>query len=199
MDNLFMQWMFRIQVTHPFRAAHWIKPAEYSQLLLLETNAKERKNIIELITQWVLRDSFFIIITGDWFVDHDDLRYSLFKYTNDFDGLLDRHLRLARARTCFQLLDLLKEVDNENRPILILDPLHHFYNEDVEISVRDDILDHCCQLIKRLSLRNPIALLVPKSVSEDYKRFFPILAAVTDEVIPVEEASETEVSQGSLF
>src|SRR5688572_11759759 len=66
-------------------AAHWIKPVRFGQLLLLETNGKERENIVELITQWVLRGSFFIIVAGDWFVDHDDVRYSLFRYTNAFD------------------------------------------------------------------------------------------------------------------
>jgi hypothetical protein len=199
MDNSFMQWMFPVRRSHPFRAAHWIKPSKFNQLLLLETNGRERKNIIELITQWILRDSLFIIIAGDWFVDHDDLRYSLFRYTNDFDELLDRRLRLARARTCFQLLGLLIEVDKENKPILILDPLHHFYNEDVELPIRDRVLRECCQFIKRLSLRNPIALLIPKLDIEDHKRFFPIMAAIADEVIPVEEMSEKEVSQGSLF
>jgi hypothetical protein len=182
---------------HPY-TAHWVKPFQFSQLVLLETNGRERKNIIELITQWVLRGSFFLIAAGDWFVDHDDLRYSVFQYTNAFDEILD-HLRLVRARTCFQLLDLLMDADKENKSILILDPLRHFYNEDVELSQRRRILERCCQLIKNLSISNPIALLVPKLDTEDHKRFFPILAAVADEIIPVEETSEMEASQDSLF
>jgi hypothetical protein len=178
--------------------AHWISPSQFSQLLLLETIGRERKNIIELITQWVLRGCFFLIAAGDWFVDHDDLRYSVFRYTNAFEEILDR-LKLARARTCFQLLDLLTEADKENKSVLILDPLHHFYNADVELSIRDKILGKCCQLIKRLSLSNYVAVLVPKLDTEDHKRFFPILAEVADEVIPVEEAHEKETSQGLLF
>src|SRR5688500_5092172 len=94
--------------------AHWISPTKFGQLLLLETEGKERERVTDLITQWVLRGSFFIIIAGDWFVDHDDVRYSLFRYTNDFDEILDR-LRLVRARTCFQLLDVLMEADKENK------------------------------------------------------------------------------------
>ncbi len=125
-------------------AVHWISPVQFGQLLLLETNGRERENIIELITQWVLRGSFLLIAAGDWFVDHDDVRYSVFRYTNDFDEILDR-LRLVRARTCFQLLDLLMEADKENKSVLILDPLHHFYNADVELSVRERIFEQCCQ------------------------------------------------------
>ena len=179
-------------------AVHWISPGQFGQLLLLETNGRERENIIELITQWVLRGSFLLIAAGDWFVDHDDVRYSVFRYTNDFDEILDR-LRLVRARTCFQLLDLLMEADKENKSILILDPLHHFYNADVELSVRERIFEQCCQLTKRLSLSNYIALLVPKVEIEDHKRFFPLLATVADEIIPIEEASENEASQSLLF
>src|SRR6185503_17454484 len=121
-----------------------------------------------------------------------------FRYTNDFDEILDR-LRLVRARTCFQLLDLLIEVDQENKSILILDPLHHFYNDDVELSIRERTLAQCSQLMKSLSLSNYVALLVPKVDIEDHKRFFPLLAAIADEIIPVEVASETKASQGLLL
>jgi hypothetical protein len=179
--------------------AHWLNPVKFGQLLIQETLGKKRENIIELITQWVLRGSLFLIAAGDWFVDHDDLRYALFRFTNAFDEILDQHLRLVRARTCFQLLDLLMEADKESNSVLILDPLHHFYNADVDLSTRDRVLEQCCQYIKRLSLSNPVALLVPKLDSEDHKRFFPVLAGIADEFIPVEQTTDIQVSQGLLF
>ncbi len=178
--------------------AHWLNPIKFGQLLIQETVGKEREKVVELIARWVLHDSFLLIAAGDWFVDHDDLRYSVFRYTNDFDRVLDR-LRLVRARTCFQFLDLLMEADRENRPVLILDPLHHFYNADVELSTRDRILEQCCHFLKRLSLSNPLALLVPKVDTPDHKRFFPVLTAIASEVIPVVEAQEIEPFQDSLF
>jgi hypothetical protein len=178
--------------------AHWLNPVKFGQLLIQETLGREREKVVKLITQWVLRGSFFVIAAGDWFVDHDDVRYSVFRYTNNFDNILDR-LRLVRARTCFQLLDLLKEADNENQPVLILDPLHHFYNADVELATRGRVLEQCSHYIKRLSLSNPVALLIPKLDIEDHRRFFPLLAAIADEIIPVEYKTETEVLQGLLF
>ena len=179
--------------------AHWITSFQFGQLLIQETIGKEREKVIELITQWVLRGSLFLIVAGDWFVDHDDLRYSLFRYTNNFDDVLNRRLRLVRARTCFKLLHLLTEADNENQPVLILDPLHHFYNKDVDPSTRDHVFEQCCQFTKRLSLSNPVALLVPKLDIEDHKRYFPMLAAVADEVISVDEVSEIEPAQRLSF
>lgn len=199
MDNSSKRWLFPARGNNHIYAAHWLNPIKLGQLLIQETLGKERERVVELITQWVLRGSFFLIAAGDWFVDHDDLRHSLFRFTNDFDEILDSRLRLVRARTCFQLLDLLMEADNENQPVLILDPLHHFYNADVGLSTRDRVLEQCCQYIKRLSLSNPVALLVPKLDVGEYKRFFPLLAAIADEFIPVVEATEIEVSQGSLF
>lgn len=178
--------------------AHWITKHQFGQLLIQETIGKEREKVVELIAQQVLRGSFFLIAAGDWFVDHDDLRYALFRYTNVFDEILNR-LRLVRARTCFQLLDLLVEADNENQSVLILDPLHHFYNEDVDLPTRSRTLQECCQYIKRLSLSNPVTLLVPKLDTEDHRHFLAALAEIADEFIPVEQATILEASQGSLF
>src|SRR5687767_4979776 len=145
MDNSFKKRLFPARGNSPIYAAHWLSPVKFGQLLIQETAGREREKVVELITQWVLRGSFFLIIAGDWFVDHDDLRYSVFRYTNNFDEILDSRLRLTRARTCFQLLDLLREPDNQNKSILILDPLHHFYNEDIELPVRNRILQESCQ------------------------------------------------------
>ena len=178
--------------------AHWITKYRFGQLLIQETTGKEREKVIELITRRSLRGNFFLIAAGDWFVDHDDLRYAAFGYTNDFDEILDQ-LRLARARTCFQLLDLLIEADHENRSVLILDPLYHFYNEDVDLPTRNRILQDCCQYIKRLSLSNPVTLLVPKLDTEDHRYFFPAFAKIADEFIPVEQATVVGWSQSSLF
>ena len=101
MDNSPLPWPLLVRSNHPFRA-HWVTEYRLGHLQIVETLGKEREKIIELITQLVLRGSFFLIIAGDWFVDHDDLRYSVFRYTNAFDEILDR-LIIARARTCFQL------------------------------------------------------------------------------------------------
>jgi hypothetical protein len=197
MDNSIMQWLLPARGSNPFRA-HWVSTYRFGHLLVVQTAGKEREAIIELITQWVLRTSFFLIAAGDWLPDHDDLRYSVFRYTNEVNETLD-NMSLVRARTCFQLLALLRDADQQNRPVLILDFLHHFYNADVDISTRDHILEQCCQYTKRLSLSNSVVVLVPKLATEDYRRFFPVLAVVANEISEPEHPHQTKVSQGSLF
>jgi hypothetical protein len=183
------------------RTAHWIAPHRFGELLLVvQTPDKAHKEIIELITQWVLRASFYLIAAGDWLPDHDDLRYSVFRYTHAVNETLD-NMSLVRARTCFQLLDLLKAANGQNKPVLILDFLHHFYNADIELYTRDEILEQCCQHTKQLAMSNPVAVLVPNLKTEDYRRFFPVLAAVSDQISEAEEPVENKniLSQGLLF
>ena len=178
---------------------HWLQPYQhFGQLLLIKTVDRAKESITELITQWVLRDTFYLIAAGEWLPDHDDLRYSVYKYTSAFDEVLDR-LILSRPFTCLQLLDLLIEAERQNKPILILDFLHLFYDQDVDLSLRFAILEQCCQYIKRLSFSRSVVLLVPSLAVDDYRRFFPLVASIADEIIESEDPPSQETSQGLLF
>ena len=179
-------------------AAHWLRPYRPGQLLLVKTVDKAHEAIIELITQWVLRGGFYLIAGGEWLPNHDDLRYSVYRHTVAVDGTLD-NLTLARPFTCLQLLDLLIEADRQSKPVLILDFLHLFYNSDVDLSLRYSTLEQCCQYTKRLSFSNLVALIVPSLTIEDYRRFFPFVASIADEIIESGERPSAEASQGSLF
>jgi hypothetical protein len=175
-----------------------LEPSHPGYLLLAKTTCKEHKIITELITQWVLRGTFYLIAGGEWLPDHDDLRYSVYRYTTAIEKTLDNVI-LARPFTCFQLLDLLTEASRQNKPVLILDFLHLFHDEDIELSLRQRVLDQCCQYTKRLSLSSLVAVLVPSISTEAYRRFFPVLAAVADEILDTEVHKETEVVQDLLF
>ncbi len=153
---------------------------------------------MELVAQWALRGPFYLIAAGEWLPQHDDLRYSIYRHTVAVDETLD-HLTLARPFTCFQLLDLLIDAEKQGQPILILDFLHLFYNSDVDLSLRYSTLEQCCQYTKRLSFSNPVALLVPDLATEEYRRFFPFVASIADEILESKKRTSTEASQGLLF
>jgi len=104
-----------------------------------------------------------------------------------------------RPMTCLQLLDLLMEVDMQSKPTLILDFLYHFYNADVELSLRDRILEQCCQYTKRLAFSNSVVVLVQRLSTNEYRRFFPLLASIANEIIPVKENHPAEAIQDLLF
>lgn len=188
-----------IEDDRPSYGPHWLQPyRHFGQLLLIKTVDGAKESILELITQWILRDTFYLIAAGEWLPDHDDLRYSVYKYTSAFDEVLDR-LILSRPFTCLQLLDLLIEAERQNKPVLILDFLHLFYDQDVDLSLRYSTLGQCCRHTKRLSFSKSVVLLVPSLAIDDYRRFFPFVASIADEIIESEDPPSQEASQGLLF
>ena len=165
---------------------------------MVETVGKESEVIIELITQLALRGSFNLIAGDEWLPDRDTLYRSVRRCTLAVEEVLDNP-SLMRPMTCLQLLDLLMDADMQNKPTLILDFLHHFYNADVELSLRDRILEQCCQYTKRLALSNSVVVLVPRLSTNEYRRFFPLLASIANEIIPVKENPTAEAVQDLLF
>src|SRR5688572_23460098 len=198
MDNSSTHWSLPIRGSHPFRAAHWVNTYRFGHLLLVETVGKESEVITELITQLALRGSFNLIAGDEWVPDRDTLYRSVRRYTLAVEEVLD-HPSLMRPMTCLQLLDLLMDADMQNKPTLILDFLHHLYNADVELALRDRILEQCCQYTKRLALSNSVVVLVPRLSTNEYRPFFPLLASIANEIIPVKENPTAEAVQDLLF
>jgi len=198
METSLMGWLFPVGDHHPFRTAHWVNTSRLGHLLLVETEGKERKTITGLIVQLALHGTYNLIAGDEWLPDRDSLYRSTRRYTVKVKETLDRP-KLARPMTCLQLLDLLIEADKQNGPTLITNFLHHFYNDDLELSHRDHILEQCCQYARRLSLSYPVVVLVPRLSTEVYRRFFPVIASAADEIIPVEETPVTKASQSRLL
>ena len=193
-----MQWLAPIRDNQPLRAAHWINAHRHGHLLLVETAHMESDVITEVITQLALRGPFNLIAGDEWLPDRDTLYRSIRRYSLSVEETLD-HPNLMRPMTCLQMLDLLMEADLQNRPTLILNFLHHFYNADVERSLRDRTLEQCCQYIKRLALSNSVVILVPHLSTTEYRQFFPWLASMADEFIPVKRDSPANVIQDLLL
>lgn len=193
-----MSLLFPSQKRYPVCAAHWIPSYRLGQLRVVETDGNEHQTVTELIVQLSLRGSFHLIAVDEWLPDRDTLYRSIRRHTLKIEETL-ANPSIKRPMTCLQLLDLLMEADMQNKPTLILNFLYHFYNNDVELSLRDRVLSKCCDYAKRLSFCNPVVVLVSRLQNTEYERFFPTLASVADEVIPVAEQSPMEAMQGSLF
>ena len=197
MNNSSRYWSLPARGNHSFRA-HWVTKYRLGHLQIVETLGKEREMITKQIVQLALRGAYNLIAVDEWLPDRDTLYREVRRYTLKIEETLDNP-NIKRPMTCLQLLDLLMEADMQDKPTLISNFLHHFYNADVELNLRDRILEKCCHYTKSLSFCNPVVVLVPRLSSEDYRRFFPILAAVADEIIPVVERVEAQTFQVSLF
>lgn len=171
--------------------------SQRSRLRLIETAGRQNEGITELFAALALHGSFYAIAGGEWLPTYA-LVQSIRRRTPDIKQILGR-VRLARPFTCYQVLDLLEETRPERDPILILDFLHHFHNPDIQLSVRQRVLEQCCKHLQRLALSRSLLVFVQEMQTEEYGRFLPVLAAAADEVLHMQEAFDEQDAQLALF
>ncbi len=159
---------------------------------------KQYKELTELIARFALRGYFHFIVGGEWLPDQDSLRRAIRRYTTAVEETLG-HPILGRPSTCLQLRDQLAMADAQNRPIFILDFLHHFFDPDVDLSLRKRVLEGCCQSTQNLARAKSVFILVPCTSTEEYRQFFPRLASIADEILEIEELPQPASLQYSLF
>jgi hypothetical protein len=167
------------------------------RLRLIETAGRQSEGVTELFAALAMRGSFYAIAGGEWLPTYA-LIHSIRRRTLEVKQVLDR-VRLARPFTCYQLLDLLEETRPEHDPLLILDFLHHFHNADIQPFVRQRILEQCCRHLQRLALSRPLIVLVQKMQTDEYARFFPLVAAAADDILETGGMPEAAEAQLSFF
>ena len=89
--------------------------------------------------------------------------------------------------------------DAQEHPIFVLDFLNHFYDPDVDLSLRQRVLEGCCQRVKLLSKSKSVFILTQNVSTEEYQSFFPLLASTADEILEVEENPQVAELQYSLL
>lgn len=184
--------------TLPELAFHSLQRAgQPGRLRLIETDGRQSDGVTELFATLALRGSFYAIAGGEWIPTYA-LVQVIRRQTAEVQQALGR-VRLTRPFTCYQVLDLLEDIRPEHDPILILDFLHHFYNPDIQPFVRRRVLEQCCKHLQRLALLRPLIVLVERLHTDEYRQFFPLVAASADEVLRLAEMPATEEAQLSLF
>lgn len=167
------------------------------RLLLVETPGRESEGFTELIAALSLRGPFYVIAGGEWLPGYA-LTRSLRAKTLQVKQALD-HVILARPFTCYQVLDLLDETRPGSEPIMILDLLHHFYNDDVDLRVRFRVFEQACKHLQRLSLFRPVLVFVQRASVEYYQKFFSLLTSLADETFQMDEELTSNSVQPALF
>ena len=165
-------------------------------LNLILTRDSARPQLTELIASLILSGPLFVVSASEWFPSHvlsrTIRRRSI--HVKDHTG----QLQLARASTCFRLLDILSNIPVAREPILILDFLHTFYDSDVPLRTRFLQLRKCCQHLKRCSSSRIVIVLTREMPTEDYQNFSPILRAVADRAVYLEPEPK-QGAQPALF
>jgi hypothetical protein len=167
------------------------------QVTVVITADRETGKVTELIEALVLRGSLYLMAGSDWIPAYA-LARSIRRKTLRVKEILDG-LRLARAFTCYQMRALLESAPPDRDPLLVLDIMNTFFDQDIPVETRLRVFGQCCQYLQRLAVYRPVAVLAqPKLPASDYEQFYALLAAITSQVVHVGAASG-QVMQPALF
>jgi hypothetical protein len=103
-----------------------------------------------LIVELALTGLVKILIGGNRY-DHYGINYALAAATSHYEYILDAHIRLSRAETCYQMVELLKQTPADQTPSLVLDLLAPFHDESVPEREMDQLLFEAILELRRLS------------------------------------------------
>ena len=166
------------------------------RLTLVVAERYEHENITELIAALCLRGPLYVLAGSDWLPSYGLTRLIRHR-THEVRQTLN-HTRMARAFTCYQLLDLIANIRPDDEPLLILDFLNTFQDDDIPLSVRLRVLRQCCGHLQRLAFRKPVVIFVQGLKTENDEAFLSILQQSADEIRRIEGEPE-RVCQPALF
>jgi len=130
------------------------------QISLLIAPAVTIAILMEMTAQMAMQSRLLVLDGGNRF-DGYGLARALRKRTAALDAALQNVL-LSRVFTCYQMKSFLSEIDHTTMPILVLDILSTFLDENVKLPARQDLLADCLLYLQRLSQSAPVILWVRK-------------------------------------
>ncbi len=159
---------------------------------------KYHEELTEFMTQLALCGPFHLIVGGEWLPDQDNLRRAVRRHTTAVTEVLERPI-LGRPSTCLQLRNQLEKAATQPYPVFVLNFFHHFYDPDIDLSLRRRVLEDCCRCVDALASSRPVLVLVRTQPIDEYQDFLPSLTSIATEVIEIEENQNTEAFQPSLL
>jgi hypothetical protein len=165
-------------------------------LNLVLTANKARTGITELIAALILQGPLFVVAASEW-LPAFELTRIVRRNTIEVREVMNR-MRTARASTCYRLFDSLANLPISGEPVLVIDFLHNFYDDDIPLRTRFFKLRECCRELKRLAFYRSIIVLTQELPVEDYEKFLPALFSIADRTIHIDEELD-QVKQPALF
>lgn len=103
-----------------------------------------------LIVELALAGPVKVLIGGNRY-DHYGITYALAAAVPHYEYILDNHIRLSRAETCYQMVELLNQTQADRVPSLVLDLLAPFHDESVSEREINQLLFEAILELRRLS------------------------------------------------
>jgi len=126
---------------------------------LLVTPRSAGKRLVSVLIAWrALTEPIRVLDGGNCF-DVLSIARAARKWTYRIEVVLGR-ISIARAFTCYQVVSLLASQKTSNAPILVLDLLSTFADENVLAIERLRLLEQCIQHLTRLSDQASVLVMV---------------------------------------
>lgn len=165
-------------------------------LTLILTKDRAHQSKTDLIASLILSGPLFVL-SGDEWLPSFALPRLIRERTTEVKRVMDR-LYTARSSTCHRLFDSLANLSSKGEPLLVLDFLHTFYDEDIPLRVRLFRLRDCCRELKRLAFHRPVIVMTQERAATDYEKLFPALCSITDKIFTLDPELE-QTQQPALF
>jgi hypothetical protein len=162
----------------------YLLPITPHRIQLHVITRRERSDIGDLIATTALKGPLTIVAGSEWLPTYEVPRM-LVRHTNAVREILN-HIHLARAFTCYQMQDILEHTPPDREPLLLVNFLHAFEDENIAEEIRTRVLEACIEQLKILSISRPIAILIQHRLTSEYDRFYPLLEAIAHEIINAE-------------
>jgi hypothetical protein len=116
--------------------------------------------MVEIIARLALRGRLLLIDGGNCFNVYGcntAIARALGNQTAVLPAIL-QHIQLARAFTCYQMENLLRETESQPLPTIVLDLLSTFHDESVAARESLQLLRACIAQLRRLNRLAPVAI-----------------------------------------
>ena len=132
-----------------------------------------------LIVQIALEGPLKLLVGGNRY-DHYGINYAIAAATPHYEHILNEHIFLSRAETCYQMVELLIQTQANQTPILVLDLLTTFYDESAPDREINQLLFEAILELRRFSQQAQVV--VRARPGQSRPRLLNVLENTADQV-----------------
>jgi hypothetical protein len=155
--------------------------------------------LFDLVARLALHAPLYILDCGNTFQGYR-LARSLHRQTAGVEAVMKR-IMLSRAFTCYQVETLLCEEAFAIQPILVLDFLATFYDQNVRAAERRRLLNLCVRRLQELGQRAPVGVWVRQRalIPEESAGYLQVVQNACGQVWQPERLPAPAACQPALF
>jgi hypothetical protein len=169
---------------------HAVQLSPHQLHLVLAPHRAQRQMMTVLTARLALTGRVRLVDAGNCF-DGYGLARQLRQRTSYWQAALDR-VSVARAFTCYQVETLLTESVSDSSPVLVLNLLDTFYDENVKLTERLRLLEVSLAELRRLCQTASVAVSASQPKCDQPGELLEQLAGAAGQVLSFEEPQPVE-------